>query len=182
MQRTLKLAAIIAALIFAPLVLRADTISQGFTEFIGFNVGTEPLYPLAGFNPADGTLTGITFDVTGGTGWIATIPDDWFTVSLLGTNLGQSFFEASPGFYLININFSGTVTTASYLADFIVGNTYVEVIGYGLGAADMFAPYSTVNGTITYDYTPSVPEPGTFVLLAFGTALLGCRLLKPRPA
>lgn len=106
MMRTLKfgvLAAALSAVLLAPLAASADAITYSFS----FRTQSLPLIghpdypesdPFPQFNPATGTLDGVSLTVTGNATWTTPNTDDTLYVSFaLGGWFGPGMTFSNPG-------------------------------------------------------------------------------------
>jgi hypothetical protein len=164
------------ALTLTPLILDADTITENFTVPIGsvtFSNSWEfGALGLTEFNPADGTLTGVSLTLTGS----ATVETQENPGALhaelesaIGESIGDQFFEVFGS--SINFDLSGAVPADSI--DFFTGT---GDYGDGLLMLIVEPPFSwtissatPLSGTVQYTFTPpatAAPEPGTLVLIA----------------
>jgi hypothetical protein len=161
----IKLALIACAVMLTSLALRADTIDVPFDVQIlpGSEVPhTFPSPPTVGqFNPALGTLTEVTVTLRGTDTWTQRLGPDSLEADLYYGDFSTTQSFTSPG--MLAFDLAGTSTTN--LADFIGTSDYTLELALNTdGLGDIGA--TTLNGTVTYDYTPpaSAPEPSSLSL------------------
>ncbi|MGH9435918.1 MAG: hypothetical protein ACRD06_07955, partial [Terriglobia bacterium] len=122
MRKTLTLALIAGVMILTPLALRADSITETFTSGLSPSGTTLPATPIPSglslFNPAQGTLTGISVTISGTATWASTSSSPLLLAyidSITGLNSTSQRFN-TPG--SINISVTGTSTSNPALALF----------------------------------------------------------------
>jgi hypothetical protein len=204
LTRTVRSALLVGALVIAPAVARAATITQSFSALPVFSAtgGTliVPLspannLPVNQFDPANGTLVDIRWNLLGQVSWLTNQPDA-FTVSLFGGgNLvaTQTFFDG-PGIdaggnvvpELHNIIFNLTAFSTDAVNTFPLyigtGTTNPPVLSFGdVVPGDSFV-IDPLTGTLTFDFTPNaaVPEPSTWAMMLLGFAGLGFAFRQSR--
>jgi PEP-CTERM motif len=194
-------------LIAAPVSAAANTVAFDFTIGLTGSGGVISLLSPSAltfhssafslFDPALGTLNGVSETISGSLTWTT---GRKFELSggqsgAFGANLQlsddtavQTFrsFTSSP--QIIDIDVSGTDSNAGDLLAFIgkgTTTTYVALLGSGTTGQTLSA--ATLEGTLTYDYTPppagiptsaAVPEPSTWAMMVVGFAGLGYAALR----
>lgn len=178
MMRALKLILIaIGTVALAPAAVQAGSITEDFTITVNpaadlFGVDNFASSSFAQFNPALGTLVDFQTTLTGSATWtsfgltreaflvlpsanIAVAPVQDFT-----TILGDT----------VDFNISGTHSTD--FADFMgTGTTHLNLRLIDEPTTTFKTSTDGLSGSITYDFTSVVPEPGSLTLL--GAGLLG---------
>jgi hypothetical protein len=153
-------------------------------------------FPL--FDPKLGTLNSLSETITGSATWTTgrqfelsggqsgasgatlTVSDDIAVQTLKS-------FTSDP--LHIDFDVSGTVSDGADLLAFIGGGrktTYLALTGSGVPSQTLSA--TTLDGTLTYDYTAAagiptsapVPEPSTWVMMLIGFAGLGYAAVRQR--
>lgn len=179
-------AAAASTIALAPLVARANAITEDFTMKVvpALTLPAVPGSSSAGstafsqFNPAQGTLTSVDIALSGYANWgNASSPANLFIQLTLGdTDIpidSENF--TSPGQITLNLNGSGDASNPAVPGLFVGTGTMTEnIILFAATAGDTFATYlsAPLSGTVTYNFTPAVavPEPASWVLFASGLA------------
>jgi PEP-CTERM motif-containing protein len=181
MVRSFRYLALISAVIAAvPAAGKAATLTEDFTIDVAagssddtdFNTSSFPQ-----FNPALGTLDAITETATGTLNWVITTPAPPpapdILVVVLGLVANSGGFAQFGAGGALNVSLDGTTTNSSELSKVIGTGVFSDVLATSdPTATGEFTPGSTLQGTITYQYTP-VPEPATWAMMALGFAALG---------
>lgn len=177
MRRILILALMAGALLLVPLALKADTLTENFsvalpTTTLSLTNNFSPT-GLAEFNPADGTLTGISISLSGSASWktedlLPALAASLLTPSGLPIDV-QAIAYLLPGSYTIDLDLSGTLAS-----QYFTGFTGTGDVGYSildlatLDTGSTISASTALSGTVTYTYTPAtaaVPESGTLAQL-----------------
>jgi hypothetical protein len=182
----------LAASLFLTVGARAATITQSFTLTVSPAAtlpSGDPAFassPFAEFNPADGTLTGISATLTGKGTWDAQTPFDLLLAALAfnGTHEevapGRNFNSNDPGSQTISLDFSGTDDFGPDLS-LLTGTstTVLDLVFFGEPGDTVATSTAGLAGSITYDYAP-VPEPATWATMLAGFFSLGAVLRRRR--
>jgi hypothetical protein len=191
-------------LIVAPVSAVADTVAFNFTIGLsGSGGGAALLGPSALtfnssafslFDPKLGTLNSVSETVTGSLTWTTGRKFELSggqsgafgaTLKVSDDTAAQTFrsFTSSP--QIIGIDVSGTETDLLAFTGTGTTTTYFSLVGTGTTGQTVSA--ATLEGTLTYDYTPApagiptsaaVPEPSTWAMMVVGFAGLGYAALR----
>lgn len=179
MRRFALMSLAAVALAAASIPASAGTIVEDFTFVFPRESSSDANYlstVFAGFNPAFGTLTGVTVSVSGPLDWTPgppighDPPGDTLHVDLLSPVLASQMFTSDGDTLPIDINLNG--------AGVAIGSGPQQAL---LSFSDTFGGTFTngqtaVDGAITYTFTPAgppAPEPSTWAMMLVGFAGLG---------
>jgi PEP-CTERM motif len=167
----------------------AQTITQDFTVDVSgdmLGVGEGAFFDSTSFslfNPSLGTLTEITLTLTGSTAWQSPPPSPGLDATLFvafqtgGSGEGGSQMFTTPG--PINIDITGTITDDPvFFQEYIGAGTRTTTVGISSNVTEASISTATLDGAITYTYTPgpqpsTIPEPSTWAMMSLGFAGIG---------
>jgi hypothetical protein len=166
----------------APLAASADTIMETFTIDISGGDSNQTVLSsvFAGFDPSLGTLTGATVSLTGMTLWTPGPPGPLEPPATLAVVL-VSPIPASHVFSFdvpttIDIDLNGAAPAAA------IGSGPQQELLNTTDTSDGTLSATTLDGTVTYTFTPTIPEPSTWAMILFGFAGLGYAALRRKAA
>jgi hypothetical protein len=171
---------VIAAIGFAPSAVWAASIMETSSLTIDettLDEGSNYFFTtaFAEFDPSLGTLTGVTTDLTGSATWMSNSTAFPLLALALETARdgsltgGESFF--TPG--TISVSLLGGANPNQLELFTATGTTTLALLAYPNERGDTFATIGSLTGSITYTYTPAVPEPATWAMALTGFAGLG---------